>query len=186
MTEAQATSLLTAALKKRNALAAVGGDHGWLVVHDVESGKQRRGKPDLRVVWQGPGPCPAPHADFEAELKSEGRRTDEQRRYANAAIARGAVCYEWRVPQDLDQMEAAFALPAGTLSGTPSAPPGDATGARATVEAQEVLAARQQGYVPLPPLDTEGLQPRALAAARAAHTRDEAVHLAQWQRQQGG
>ena len=86
----------------------------------------------------------------------------------------------------LGQLAARLGLPMGTLSGMPSSAPQPADAARLAVESLESKAAQAEGYTPLPPLDTEGLQPNALAAAQAAHRREEAAHLARWRRTQGG
>jgi hypothetical protein len=125
VTEAEFTSLLRAALK-RHGLASDDAtcSGGWRVSHDPNSVGQDRGEPDLCCDWLlGAGPCPGPLPHFLLELKTtRGRRTDSQRRFANALIIAGQVVLEIVVPTDSDQVEALFGLPAGALA-TDAPPP---------------------------------------------------------------
>ena len=115
MTESEFTNKLTAALAKHGLLSR-DGSPGWWVSHDPESRGQAVGEEDLQVRWRGPGACPGPHPAFFAELKQgAGRRTDEQRRHANAGIVAGLQVYEWKVPADTDMAEWAFGLPPGSI-----------------------------------------------------------------------
>jgi len=103
------------------------------------------GEPDLRLTWNLPTAPPAGHAVIEIELKARanGRRrhrTDDQRRYANAAILAGKVVLEILLPDDREQLEAALGI---DLSDEPDLPADLSPSMRRELEAMQPTARRR-------------------------------------------